>query len=75
VNDPHYNSSVNKLDQKAPESEASQWQALDNYGVQKAYYAAYGHEEFPKFYSDKLNFNAGVMSVEYQTDLTSLALK
>ena len=24
---------------------------------------------------DKLNFNAGVMSVEYQTDMTSLELK
>jgi hypothetical protein len=53
---------------------ASQWSALDNYAVGKAYYAAYGHEEFPKFYSSKLVFSKGVMSVEYQTDLTSLQL-
>ena len=43
--------------------------------VQQGYYAAYGHEEFPKFYSVKLNFGAGILSVEYQTDLTSLQLK
>jgi peptide/nickel transport system substrate-binding protein len=75
VNDPHYNATLNKLDQVPPEQVASQWAALDDYAVSKAYYAAYGHEEFPKFYSSRLNFNAGVMSVEYETDVTSLALK
>ena len=75
VNDPHYNSTLNKLDQQQPETVASQWAALDNYSVNKGYYAAFGHQEFPKFYSDRLNFNAGVLSVEYQTDLTSLQLK
>jgi hypothetical protein len=53
---------------------ASQWSALDNYGVSKAYWAGFGHEEFPKFYSDRLVFSKGVFSVEYQTDLTSLQL-
>jgi hypothetical protein len=48
---------------------------LDQYSVNHAYYAAYGHEAKAKFYSDKLNFNQGVMSVEYLTDLTSLQLK
>jgi|SRR5579884_1081957 len=75
VNDPHYNSTLNTLLQKPPASVASQWAALDDYAVGKAFYAAYGHEEFPKFYSNRLNFNAGVMSVEWQTDMTSLALK
>jgi peptide/nickel transport system substrate-binding protein len=75
VNDPHYNSELNKLDQQQPESVASQWAALDQYAVQHAYYAAYGHEAKVKFYSDRLDFNAGVMSVEYLTDLTSLQLK
>ena len=74
VNDAHYNNTVNTLETKPPEQEASQWSALDNYAVGKAYYAAYGHEEFPKFYSNKLVFSKGVMSVEYQTDLTSLQL-
>lgn len=75
VNDNHYNTTLNTLFQSQPESVASQWSALDNYAVGQAYYAAYGHEEFPKFYSNRLNFNTGVMSVEYQTDMTSLELK
>jgi peptide/nickel transport system substrate-binding protein len=75
VNDPHYNTTLNTLFQQQPDQVASQWQALDQYAVTKAYYAAYGHEEFPKFYSNRLNFTAGVMSTEYQTDLTSLELK
>ena len=75
VNDPHYNTTLNKLYQQQPQSVASQWSALDQYAVQHGYYAAYGHEEYPKFYSDKLNFGAGVFTVEYLTDLTSLQLK
>jgi hypothetical protein len=75
VNDPHFNATLNKLDQQPPEKAASQWMALDQYAVQHAYYASYGHEAKPKFYSDRLNFNSGVLSVEYQTDLTSLQLK
>ena len=75
VNDPHFNSELNKLDQQLPESVASQWSALDQYVVQKAYYANFGHESKAKFYSNRLNFNTGTMSVEYLTDLTSLQLK
>jgi peptide/nickel transport system substrate-binding protein len=75
VSDPHFDSQVTALQQKPPESVASQWQALDQYGVNKAYYAVYGHESKPKFYSDRLNFSAGALSVEWLTDLTSLALK
>jgi peptide/nickel transport system substrate-binding protein len=75
VNDPHYDSTLNTLFQQDPNSVASQWSALDNYAVNKGYYAAYGHQLFPKFYSNRLNFNSGVMSVEYLTDLTSLELK
>lgn len=74
VNDNHYNTTLNTLFQSQPETVVSQWTALDQYAVNQAYYAAYGHEEFPKFYSNRLNFNAGVMSTEYQTDLTSLEL-
>jgi peptide/nickel transport system substrate-binding protein len=75
VNDSHYNSLINTLPASQPETVASQWSALDNYAVGQADYAVFGHQEFPKFYSNRLNFNTGVMSVEYQTDLTSLALK
>jgi peptide/nickel transport system substrate-binding protein len=75
VNDAHYNSTLNTLFQEQPDAVKSQWTALDNYAVSQAYYAAYGHEFIPKFYSDRLNYSAGVMSTEYQTDLTSLELK
>jgi peptide/nickel transport system substrate-binding protein len=75
VNDPHFNSTLNKLDQQPPEKVAAQWAALDQYAVQHAYYANFGHESKVKFYSTRLNFTSGVMSVEYLTDLTSLQLK
>jgi peptide/nickel transport system substrate-binding protein len=76
VNDSHFNSTLNTLYQNPdPASVASQWAALDQYAVTNAYYAVYGHGQLPKFYSNRLDFNAGVMSTEYQTDLTSLALK
>jgi peptide/nickel transport system substrate-binding protein len=57
------------------QSVAAQWSAIDNYAVKQAYYANYGHEKFPKLYSDRLNFDAGILSVEYLTDITSLQLK
>jgi peptide/nickel transport system substrate-binding protein len=75
VSDKHYDSQVNTLSTKSPDAVASQWSTLDQYAVNKGYYAAYGHEEFPKFYSNRLVFDKGVLSVEYSTDLTSLELK
>src|SRR5581483_6334035 len=75
VNDPHYNSELNKLDQQPPEKVASQWQALDQYAVQHAYYANFGHEAKPKFYSNRLDFQTGTLSVEWLTDVTSLELQ
>ena len=75
VNDPHYNTTLNTLFQQPSAGQQAQWQALDNYAIGQAFYAVYGHEQFPKFYSDRLNFDTGVMSVEYQTDMTSLELK
>jgi peptide/nickel transport system substrate-binding protein len=56
-------------------SVAPQWAALDQYMVSQGYFAGYGHLKNPKFYSSRLNFGAGIFSVEYQTDLTSLSLK
>jgi peptide/nickel transport system substrate-binding protein len=75
VHDPHFDSELAKLDQQPPEKVASQWSALDNYAVQHGLYAVYGHESKPKFYSNRLNFSAGTLSVEWLTDLTSLQLK
>jgi peptide/nickel transport system substrate-binding protein len=75
VNDPHYNQTLSKLQQQPPDAVASQWQALDQYAVQHGYYAVYGHESKPKFYSNRLNFDKGVLHVEYLIDVTSLQLK
>jgi peptide/nickel transport system substrate-binding protein len=75
VCDKHYDSTVDALDAKPPANVARQWSALDHYAVAHAYYAAHGHQEFPKFYSNRLVFSKGVLSVEYLTDLTSLELK
>jgi hypothetical protein len=75
VNDPHYNQQIATLSQKATSGVTSQWAALDQYAVQHGYYDVYGHESKVKFYSNKLNFNTGTLSVEYLTDLTSLQLK
>ncbi|HEY1704366.1 MAG TPA: ABC transporter substrate-binding protein [Trebonia sp.] len=75
VNDPHYNSELASLPGEPASQAKSGWTALDNYAVSKAYYAAYGHEEYPQFYSDKLVFSPDDFSVEYLTDLTSLELK
>jgi hypothetical protein len=78
VRDPHIDKVVGQLAQVPAsnvQSVADKWSAIDNYAVQKAYYANYGHEKFPKLYSNRLNFGAGILSVEYSTDLTSLQLK
>jgi peptide/nickel transport system substrate-binding protein len=75
VNDPHYNSELSSLPGESASQAKAGWTALDNYAVSKAYYAAYGHEEYPQFYSDKLVFSPDDFSVEYLTDLTSLELK
>ena len=77
VSDKHIDQMVDKLAQVPAnnvQSVASQWAALDDYAVKQGYYAAYGHEKFPKFYSNRLNFSAGVFSIQYQTDMTSLQL-
>lgn len=74
VNDPHYNSEVNKLEGKPLAAVASQWAALDDYAVSKGYYAAFGHESFPKFESSSMLYSAPSFSLEYELDLTSLEL-
>jgi peptide/nickel transport system substrate-binding protein len=78
VRDPHIDKTEAKLS-SVPASQlksvAPQWAALDQYMVNQGYFVGYGHESEPKFYSNRLDFNAGIFSVEYNTDLTSLALK
>ena len=74
VSNKQYDSTLAKLYTQAPEKVAPQWAAEDDLLVKNAYFAAFGHEEFPKFYSDRLNFSKGVLSYQYETDLLSLQL-
>ena len=46
VNDPHYNTRSTRSRPVAAGEVASQWAALDQYAVGKAYYAAFGHESY-----------------------------
>ena len=75
VSDPHWDSQVNTLCRRSPDDRGKPVAALDQYGVSKAYYAVFGHEAKPKFYSNRLNFHGRDLSVQYLTDLTSLQLK
>lgn len=78
VNDPYVQSELKRLN-AYPATELRQheaeWQALDEYVARRAYVVVYGSELLPKFYSNKLNFSAGIFHPLYLTDLTSLQLK
>ncbi len=56
------------------DSVAGRWQALDEYVAKKAYIVAYGQQQAPKFYSDRVDFGAAVFHPLYGTDFSSLAL-
>lgn len=75
VDDQRINATVPKLNAQPLDAAADQWAALDEYGVKKAYYAAFGHEEFVKFFSDRIDFNSAVFNTVFQIDYSSLQLK
>jgi peptide/nickel transport system substrate-binding protein len=56
-------------------SVASKWQALDQYTAQKAYMGVYGYQTFPKFTSDRVNYNAAIFNPVYGWDWTTFQLK
>jgi peptide/nickel transport system substrate-binding protein len=77
VDDPHIQSELAKLDAVPAtrlSSVASKWQALDEYVAKKAYVAAYGSEEEPKFLSNRIDFAAAVFHPLYLNDFTSWQL-
>jgi peptide/nickel transport system substrate-binding protein len=77
VDDPHIQSELAKLDAVPAtnlDTVAGRWEALDRYVASKAYMAAYGSEELPKFFSDRIDFKAAVFHPLYLNDWTSLAL-
>jgi peptide/nickel transport system substrate-binding protein len=78
VNDPHIQSELAKLNAVPAtklNSVASEWQALDEYLARKAYVAAYGAEEVPKFFSDRIDFGSAVFHPLFFNDYSTWQLK
>ncbi len=57
------------------DSVASQWQALDEYAAKKAYVVVYGSEQVPKFFSDRIDFDAAQVHPTYLNDWSTWQLK
>jgi peptide/nickel transport system substrate-binding protein len=78
VDDPHIQSELASLG-PVPSSQLSsvvgRWQALDEYTAQKAYMAVFGYDEAPKFFSDRIDFNAAIFHPVYGNDWSSLEPK
>jgi peptide/nickel transport system substrate-binding protein len=81
INDPYINSRVNALGTlyKVPSSQltsfATQWQQLDYYAAQKAYFGVFGYASFPKFSSNRIDYPAAVLHQVYGWDWLTLRLK
>jgi peptide/nickel transport system substrate-binding protein len=77
VDDPHIQRELAKLD-AVPATEldsvAAEWQALDEYVARKAYVAAFGSEEVPKFLSDRIDFQSAIFHPLYFNDWSSWRL-
>jgi peptide/nickel transport system substrate-binding protein len=78
VNDPFIQRELNRLN-PVPATEldsvADEWSALDQYTARRAYVVVYGEQTMPKFFSDKLDFDAALFHPTYLNDWTSLQLK
>jgi peptide/nickel transport system substrate-binding protein len=78
VNDPFIQrelARLNRVPTAELESVADDWARLDEYTARRAYVAAYGAELHPKFYSDRIDFDAAIFHPTYLNDWTSLRLK
>jgi peptide/nickel transport system substrate-binding protein len=79
VSDQRIDSTVSRLSgasANAGATTALQWSTLDRYAVGQAYYAVIGYDELPKFFSQRLDFNAGVLNAAFGVDdYTSFALR
>ena len=54
---------------------ASQWQQLDFYAAQKAYFGVFGYASFPKFTSNRIDYGAAVLHQVYGWDWLTLKVK
>lgn len=77
VDDPHIQRELLRLNAVPAtqlDSVADEWRALDEYTAQRAYNVVYGSEAVPKFFSDRLNFDA-VFHPLYFNDWSTLSLR
>jgi peptide/nickel transport system substrate-binding protein len=78
VDDPRIQAELQRLN-RVPASEldsvAEDWSALDQYTAERAYVVVYGEETHPKFFSDRLDFDAALFHPTYLNDWTSLRFK
>ena len=78
VSDPHIQSELAELNAVPADkldTVAERWQKLDEYLAEKAYIVAFGQQQNPKFFSNKLNFDAAVFHPLYGTDWSTLEPK
>ncbi|MGB2710721.1 MAG: ABC transporter substrate-binding protein [Conexibacter sp.] len=78
VDDPYIQRQLNKLNPVPAtnlESVADDWAALDEYTAEKAYVVVYGEESMPKFFSNRLDFDAAIFHPTYLNDWTSFKLE
>ncbi len=80
INDPVVNDKVNSLGSLYTVASAdldryaASWQQLDYFAAQKAYFAVWGYGSFPKFTSDRIDYNAAVLHQVYGWDWLTLRL-
>lgn len=75
VDDPQINDTIAELKQEPDlQSVADQWAELDNYLVDSAFIAPYGHRKLATFVSDRINFDETIFSPVYNNDYTSFQL-
>jgi peptide/nickel transport system substrate-binding protein len=78
VDDPHIQAEIQALG-SVPSSRLGsvlgRWQALDEYTATHAYIVAFGYDQVPKFFSDRVNFSAAVFHPVYGDDWSTLELK
>jgi peptide/nickel transport system substrate-binding protein len=78
VKDPHIQSELAQLNAVPADqldTVADRWQKLDEYVAKKAYIVAYGQQQNPKFFSNRLNFGAAVFHPLYGNDWSTLEPK
>jgi peptide/nickel transport system substrate-binding protein len=78
VDDPFIQRELDRLN-KVPATEldsvADDWRALDEYTARRAYVASFGEITLPKFFSDRLDFEAAIFHPLYENDWTTLQFK